>query len=172
MSKLVPENHPALHTIAEEVPEDTITSKEIQKVISDMKSALAACPQGVALAAPQIGVSLRIFIVHDTHADTHDHEGRIPDLVAINPKIVKHSAKKEELEEGCLSVPRLYGNTMRYEQVTMRAFDENGEEYERGAGGLLAQIFQHEIDHLDGILYTDHAHNTWETGDDYNPLET
>lgn len=167
MAKLVPQEHPALHQIAEEVPLEEISSAKIQKVIKDMRSALLACPRGVAIAAPQIGVSLRIFLVHDTTAEKTDRASRIPDLVAINPRIVKTSKKKEEMEEGCLSVPNLYGKTCRYKNATVRAFDEHGVEYTRDAGGLLAQIFQHETDHLDGTLYVDHAHETWETNDLY-----
>lgn len=170
MAQLVPHDHPALHSIAEEVPAEDITTPQIQKVLKDMRAVLQDCPQGVAIAAPQIGVSLRIFLVHDTYANTHAREERIPDLVAINPRIINHSSKKRELEEGCLSVPRQYGKTNRYERVTISAYDADGTQYERGAGGLLAQIFQHEIDHLDGILYTDHAHDAWETDDDFNTL--
>lgn len=163
MAKLVPQDHPALHTIAEEVPVEEITSSQIQKVIKDMYDVLLTCPNGVAIAAPQIGVALRIFLVHDTVADTNKEESRIDDMVAINPKIIKSSRKKEELEEGCLSVPGQYGKVKRASRVTLRAYDADGNEYERGASGLLAQIFQHETDHLDGILYVDHAHELWDT---------
>lgn len=171
MAKLVPQNHPALHTIAEEVPIEEITTPKIQKLIKDMRTVLLSCPRGVAIAAPQIGVSLRIFLVHDTTADKTDDEHRVPDMVAINPKIRKYSRKKAEMEEGCLSVPKQYGKTTRSTNVTLRAYDEHGQAYERGAGGLLAHIFQHEVDHLDGILYVDHAHDLWETTEEYERLE-
>lgn len=171
MAKLVPQNHPALHQIAEEVPVSDITSKEIQKIITDMKSVLNDCPRGVAIAAPQIGVPLRIFVVHDNTAEKTNEEKRIPDLVAINPKIVKSSKKTTEMEEGCLSVPNQYGKTIRHTNVTLRAYDDKGKEYERGAGSLLAHIFQHETDHLDGILYIEHAHETWETDELYEKVK-
>lgn len=167
MAKLVTQDHPALHQIAEEVPVEEIGSAKIEKVLKDMRAALLASPRGVAIAAPQIGVPLRIFLVHDTTAEKTNEESRIPDMVAINPKLVKTSKKKEEMEEGCLSVPKLYGKTYRYKNATLRALDEHGEEYTRDAGGLLAHIFQHEIDHLDGILYVDHAHETWEVNENY-----
>ena len=170
MAKLVPQNHHALHEIATEVPIEDIASTKIQKVLKNMRSVLLDCPRGVAIAAPQIGVPLRIFIVHDNTAQKEKTEPRIPDLTVINPTIVKTSSKKIEMEEGCLSIPNMYGKTHRKEQVTLRAYDEHGNEFERGAGGLLAQIFQHEVDHLDGILYTDHAHETWETDELYEPL--
>jgi len=170
MAKLVSQDHPALHQIAEEVPVEEIGSAKIQKVIKDMRKVLLSCPRGVAIAAPQIGVSLRIFLVHDVTANNTDQEERIPDMIAINPKIVKTSKKRTEMEEGCLSVPNRYGNTYRHANVTIRAYDENGELFERGAGGLLAHIFQHETDHLDGILYTDHAHKSWETDENYEKV--
>ena len=171
MAKLVPQDHPVLHEIAEEVSVEDITSSKVQKVIKDMQQVLLDCPRGVAIAAPQIGVPLRIFVVHDTTADKSDDEHRVPDMVAINPRIIKTSKKKEEMEEGCLSVPNKYGKTYRHSNVTLRAYDESGNEFERGAGGLLAHIFQHETDHLDGILYVDHAHDSWDTDDLYEPVK-
>lgn len=170
MAKLVPQNHPALHQIADEVLPSEITSAKIQKIVKDLKQVLKDCPRGVAIAAPQIGVPLRMFVVHDTTAEKTGEEERIPDLVVINPKIVKHSRKKATMEEGCLSIPNLYGRTKRHLNVTIRGYDETGAEFERGAGGLLAHIFQHEIDHLDGILYVDHASETWETDDNYERI--
>lgn len=164
MAKLVNENHPALHSIAEEVPVEEITSQKIQKVIKDMREALLSYNvegfTGVAIAAPQIGVPLRIFLVHDTNADRNEKDA-IPDVVAINPKIVKLSRRTHIVGEGCLSVPEKYGAVKRSKNVTIRAYDEHGKEYERGAGGLLAQIFQHEVDHLDGTLFVDRAEKIW-----------
>lgn len=172
MSKLVAENHPALHSIAEEVPLGDITSPEIQKVIKNMRSALMSYKaegfNGVAIAAPQIGIALRIFIVHDTgrgERDAGDEKTSIPDLVAINPKIVKLSKRRRIVGEGCLSVPEHYGAVKRSVNATLRAYDEHGNEYERGAGGLLAQIFQHEVDHLDGTLFVDRAEKVWHKDD-------
>lgn len=164
MSKLVPESHEALHRIADEVPEGEITSPKIKKVLNDMRTALTSYKvegfSGVAIAAPQIGVSLRIFLVHDTNAKRKG-DSSLPDIVAINPRIVKLSKRKHTVGEGCLSVPEAYGAVERARQATIRAYDENGKEYERGASGLLAQIFQHEVDHLDGILFVDRAEKLW-----------
>ena len=78
-------------------------------------------------------------------------------MVFINPKISKLSREKEWVPEGCLSVRPLYGKTLRSKKATVVAYDENGKKFTRGASGLLAQIFQHETDHLDGILFIDHA---------------
>lgn len=168
MAKLVPQNHPALHEIAIEVPVDEITSPQIQKTLKDMRSALDAYNvdgfHGVAIAAPQIGVLLRIFLTHSTSTDKKD-KGAVPDLIAINPKIIKLSRKKHLVGEGCLSVGEEYGAVNRSTHATLRAYDEHGNEYERGASGLLAQIFQHEVDHLDGILFVDRAEKVWNKED-------
>ncbi len=168
MAKLVPQNHPALHTIAEEVPHGEIGSSKIQKVLKDMRAALDAYNvdgfNGVAIAAPQIGIPLRIFLVHNTSTEKEDR-GILPDLVAINPKIIKLSKRKHLVGEGCLSVGEKYGAVQRSTHATIRAYDEHGNEYERGASGLLAQIFQHECDHLDGVLFIDRAEKVWDKDD-------
>lgn len=168
MAKLVPQEHAALHQIAEEVPVEDITSPKIKKVIKDMRAALESYNAqgfvGVAIAAPQIGIPLRIFLVHDMSTD-RDPKESVPDLVAINPRIVKLSKKKRVLGEGCLSVPEHYGAVERALRATIRAHDEQGNEYERGASGLLAQIFQHECDHLDGTLFIDRAEKVWSKED-------
>lgn len=168
MAKLVPQNHPALHQIAEEVPVKEITSAKIQKVLKDMRAALDSYNvdgfNGVAIAAPQIGIALRIFLVHNTSKDAKE-KSVIPDLVAINPQIVKLSKKSKIVGEGCLSVEEKYGAVRRSTNATLSAYDENGKKYERGAGGILAQIFQHEVDHLDGILFVDKAEKVWHKDD-------
>lgn len=161
MAKLVPENHPALHTIAEEITLEEIQSGEAAKLIKDMKSALKSYNVdgfvAVAIAAPQIGVSKRVFLIED---QSNERES-LPSLVAINPQIVKWSKRTHIVGEGCLSVPDRYGEVRRHTNVTLRAIDEHGNSYERGAGGLLAQIMQHELDHLDGILFIDRAEHVY-----------
>ena len=162
MSRLVPENHPALHEIAQEIPDHEIGSPKIRKVLRDMETALlnykAEGFVGIAIAAPQIGVPLRIFLIHDM---SKDRKHALPSIVAINPKIIKTSKQTNLAGEGCLSVPERYGAVERANKVTLRAKDERGKEFERGASGLLAQIFQHECDHLDGTLFTDRATKVW-----------
>ncbi len=161
MAKLVAQNHPALHTIAEEITTEEIENGSVAKWIEQMKKALrdyaAEGFVGVAIAAPQIGLAKRMFLIEDQS----DDRDSIPYMVAINPKIIKASKKSDVVGEGCLSVPEHYGAVRRSKNVTMRAFDENGKEFERGAGGLLAQIFQHECDHLDGTLFVDRADKVW-----------
>ena len=161
MAKLVPENHPALHQIAEEVTKEELADGTITKLVKDMRAALKTYNVdgfiAVAIAAPQIGVSKRVFLIEDQS----ENGDRLPNIVAINPTITKVSKKTELVREGCLSVPEYYGLVRRHKNVTMRALDENGNEFERGAGGLLAQIFQHENNHLDGVLFTDIADKVW-----------
>src|SRR3989344_4354437 len=143
-----------LRQVAKPVELKDISSKKLGDVIARMKRAVHAEDDGVAIAAPQIGASLRIFVVRG---------GVIPqvpeDRVFINPEIVKASRKKKKMEEGCLSLRYLYGAVERHEKMTIYAWDEKCKKHIIGASGLLAQIFQHEIDHLEGILFTDKAKN-------------
>jgi peptide deformylase len=155
---------PVLRGVAAEVPVGEITSAKIQRIIRDMTEALDAEPDGAALAAPQIGVPLRIFVLAKRvfgEESAHDAASKDPHLVFINPVIVRHSRKKGTMDEGCLSVRGRYGTIKRYLNATIRAYDERGERFERGAGGLMAQAFQHETDHLDGTLFIDHAAELW-----------
>ena len=165
MTTLVPENHPALHAIAEELTAEDFANGAVKKLIKDLRHGLKTYKvdgfTAVAIAAPQIGVSKRLFIIEDQSQD----RDALPSLVAINPQIIKFSKKTHEVGEGCLSIPDYYGLVKRSTNVTLRAQDENGQWYERGAGGLLAQIIQHEYDHLDGILFTDRAEKVWHKDD-------
>lgn len=162
MAKLVAENHIALHTIAEEVTSEEFSDGSVTKLVKQMRDALRAYNAegyvGIAIAAPQIGVSKRVFLVED---QSKERDGVLPDLVVINPRIVKVSKKRSLSGEGCLSVPERYGAVSRHTNVTIEALDENGKPFVRGAGGLLAQIFQHECDHLDGTLFVDVADKIW-----------
>lgn len=163
MKDIVQQDNPVLRQVAKEVPVEEITSPKIKKIIAEMKESLFSQDDGVAIAAPQIGVSLRIFVVsHRIFAPKEDGTKltQKDDLVFINPQIIKRSKKTEWKQgEGCLSVRWLYGEVKRHTNITIQYVNEYGEEYTRGAGGLLAHIFQHEIDHLDGILFIDKARN-------------
>ena len=160
MRPIVQKENPVLRQVAASVSLDDIGGKELQEIISDMREALAKEPDGVAIAAQQIAVSLRLFVLSPMAFEAEE-EGKKMDpkehTVYINPVITKGSRTRAWNPEGCLSVRWLYGNTERAEKVTVKAYDENGKSFTRGASGLLAQIFQHEIEHLDGILFIDHA---------------
>jgi len=146
---------------AEAVPIKDISSEKIQNIISDMKKALSTQRDGVAIAASQIGLPFRIFVVSDSILKEADKSYKSigKDLVFINPEIISLSKKKDDVEEGCLSVRWKYGKVKRSIKAKIKAYNEYGESIERGASGLLAQIFQHEIDHLNGILFIDKAYD-------------
>ncbi len=168
MIEIIQKGDPVLRAIAKEIPVNKITSSAIQKTILNMKQAIVENDDGIAIAAPQINVSLRIFMISKriflfdeegkplpdiTPGDT----GKYKDLIFINPEITNQSKKTQWLMEGCLSVRGVYGKVERSEKVTIKAFDENGKLFTRGASGLLAQTIQHENDHLNGILFCDKA---------------
>ena len=168
MPAIVQKENPVLRKIAKEVPISQIKSPKIKKILSDMKKALSTQNDGVAIAAPQIGVSLRIFVVSGKIFDeewqrgneaTESKKETPPDLIFINPVILKVSKTKRWMHEGCLSVRPLWGDVHRSTNATIEAYNEKGEKFTRGAGGLLAHIFQHETDHLDGVLFIDKAKN-------------
>lgn len=163
MTSIVQKDNPVLRAIASEVSQKDILSTKVKKTIDEMKKALASQDDGVAIAAPQIGVGLRIFVVSGKAISfmkgEDEKSGDYPDMVFINPKITKQSKKKKIMEEGCLSIRYLYGKVKRSDKVQIEAYDEEGNFFSRGGSGLLAQIFQHETDHLNGILFTDLATN-------------
>lgn len=121
----------------------------LKRLAADMKETLAGIKTGVALAAPQVGVTSRVFVISP--------EFKAP-LVYINPKI-KNFGKETPIEEGCLSLPNLVGEVKRFPITRIEAFDQNGKKFKLKAEGLLAQAFQHEVDHLDGVLFIDKAIN-------------
>jgi peptide deformylase len=155
--KIIQKENQILRPKAKEVLIKEIESKKIKNIISRMKEVLAKSKNGVAIAAPQIGESLRIFIVKkEIESPNGDSISKRP-LVFINPVLKKISKKKQIVPEGCLSVEGVYGVVKRAEKLTVEAYDEKGKKFFRGASGLLAQIIQHEIDHLNGILFIDKA---------------
>jgi len=164
MIDIVQRDNPVLHAKAGDVPLSDIGTTHLNKILRDMTTALASQHDGIAIAAPQIGVPLRIFIVSGSLLREADPEytGEAVPLVFINPTITRLSKEKKSVEEGCLSVRWLYGKVPRSLRATVRAINEKGDKIERGASGLLAQIFQHEVDHLEGILFTDRATDLWE----------
>lgn len=163
MSNIVQIGDAVLRKKAEEVPVADITGPKIQGILEDMKKALDAEPDGAALAAPQIGLPLRIFILSTKVFGPESIHGseKDPHYVFINPVIIKKSGKKTLMDEGCLSVRGKYGNIKRSKNATIEAYDEHGVFFRRGAGGLLAQAFQHECDHLEGKLFIDTALDLW-----------
>jgi len=191
MIEIVQNGNPVLRKVAKEVSIADITHKDIQKVLKDMSLALHSQDDGVAIAAPQIGVSLRIFVVSGRifeedfirgPARPHDGSGaggeklgternkenslnkvHHPDLVFINPIFKKISKDRKLLAEGCLSVRPIYGKVRRATKATVEAYNEHGHKFTLEGTGLLAHIFQHETDHLDGVLFIDKARDMHES---------
>lgn len=117
----------------------------IQKLISDMIETMHAVPGRVGLAAPQVGVSLRVIVIGIPEEE---------DLVLINPEVVRKKGERI-VSEGCLSVPGYFGEIKRAESVTVKGLDQSGKGIRIKADKLLAQALEHEIDHLNGVLYID-----------------
>jgi len=131
---------------------------ELQTLLDDMVDTMRAAP-GVGLAGPQVGVPLRVIVVE---YGEREEDGVPPRLYkVVNPEIVRASAETEMGAEGCLSIPGYLGDVERSVAVTVKGFNSQGKPIRIKAGGWLARIFQHEIDHLDGILFTDRAEKIW-----------
>lgn len=162
MREIVQDGTPILREEAQAVPEKMFGSPELTRLVAEMSELLDAEPDGVALAAPQVASPYRLFIVRADRTVPQDKNqlrvtGKPEVDVYINPEIVKTSRKRAKVDEGCLSVRGIYGTTHRHERVTIKARKPDGSHVMRGAGGLMAQIFEHEVDHLNGILFIDHA---------------
>ncbi|MFH1142706.1 MAG: peptide deformylase [Candidatus Uhrbacteria bacterium] len=126
-----------------------IKSEKIQQLIADMIETMAEA-DGIGLAAPQIGIRYQVIIV--------DMKGLGPQAF-INPRITKRSFLRVQAEEGCLSVPGVVGLVKRHRKVTIKAYDRQGKKVKLKAVGLDSIVFQHEVDHLDGILFTDRSNH-------------
>jgi peptide deformylase len=154
---------PVLKKEAEEIDKDY---PELDKLISDMFETMYNA-QGVGLAAPQIGNSIRLFIVDGSpFADDEDDQDSEPDpkavgmenfkKVFINPIIEEEEGEEWGFQEGCLSIPKIREEVFRKEKIHVTYYDENWNFHEESFDGYAARIIQHEYDHIDGILFTDH----------------
>ncbi|HWQ04426.1 MAG TPA: peptide deformylase [Longilinea sp.] len=132
---------------------------DLQILIDDMVETMRDAP-GVGLAAPQVSVSQRVVVVE--YAENDEEEDSPKKLyVVVNPEIIQPSEETELGIEGCLSVPGLVGEVDRHTAITIKAQNRRGQPLKIKASGWLARIFQHEIDHLDGVIYTDRATRVW-----------
>lgn len=122
----------------------------VRRLIDDLLATVAEA-HGLGLAAPQVGVARRVIVAHD---------GEIDPLVLVNPRIIKRSGR-DTGTEGCLSMPGLYGSVPRSKTLVVEALDRAGRTVTIEAEGLLARCIQHEIDHLNGVLFIDHAESLW-----------
>ncbi|OGZ28854.1 MAG: hypothetical protein A2562_00050 [Candidatus Nealsonbacteria bacterium RIFOXYD1_FULL_39_11] len=174
--EIVQKENKILRKIAKVVAAEDIGGRKIGTIIRRMIKALDNQEDGVAIAAPQIGENLRIFVISKKIFEIIEEEkmknkkskreeldalasekSEYKDMVFINPEILKTSKEKMVVEEGCLSVRWLYGRVKRSQKTMVRAYDESGKMFTMGGSGLLSQAFQHEIDHLDGVLFIDKA---------------
>jgi peptide deformylase len=137
--------------------------KDLQTLIDDMFETMRAEP-GVGLAAPQIGESMRLVVIEyaEEPEDEDAPEPKPKRYVLVNPEITQKSEEMVEGMEGCLSVPGLIGTVDRHEKVTVKALTRHGKPQKVKAEGWMARILQHELDHLDGVLYIDRANEIYE----------
>ncbi|MBI4093895.1 peptide deformylase [Candidatus Kaiserbacteria bacterium] len=164
---------------AKEIPVSEIMSARIKTLIREMKALLAKEEHGVALAAPQVGEPLRLFIVsghaiaRGSRSAPDEIQEATPlgfdraqqDQMYINPELLKVSRGKKEKHEGCLSIRGKWGTVPRAEKVRLSWYDERGKKFQAGFSGFLAHVFQHEMDHLEGILYIDKATHVYDEKD-------
>jgi peptide deformylase len=141
----------------------------LQKLIDDMVETMREAP-GVGLAAPQVAVSQRLAVIEyapgseDLPEDAEPPEPKL--YIILNPEITTKSEEMVEGAEGCLSIPGYAGNVLRHKAITIKALNRKGRPIKIKAEGWLARIFQHEIDHLDGVLFIDKATKVWKMKDD------
>ncbi len=138
--------NPILRERAREITPDEIKTSVIQKLISDMKETILPAG-GIGLAAPQVNFSLRLIVIAINNEI----------MAFINPEILNFSWRKETVEEGCLSVPQKFGPVKRARVIKAQALNENGEVIKFKAKDLFARVIQHEVDHLNGVLFIDRA---------------
>lgn len=154
------------------VPEEVLRRKarpvtkfddRLQTLVDDMVETMRAAP-GVGLAAPQVAMSERLIVVEYAEDENEDEDAPPPKpklYVMVNPEIIKSSQETVNGIEGCLSVPELVGDVERAVEVTVKGQNRRGQPMRVKARGWLARIFQHEIDHLNGIVFTDRATRIW-----------
>lgn len=142
--------HPLLQRVAKPVTE--FNTPELEMLIADMLDTMHAL-DGAGLAAPQIGVSRRIVIFEVAANPRYPDVETVPRTVLINPEITPLDEDREAGWEGCLSVPGMRGLVPRYARIRYRGFDQAGQPIEREVSHFHARVAQHEVDHLDGILY-------------------
>ncbi len=156
--------HPTLRKKAPAVKD---FGQDLQTLIDDMVDTMRE-ESGVGLAAPQIDISQRVIVIE--FGSEEDPEAPMELHILVNPSISRFSADVVSGAEGCLSIPGLMGEVDRSVQVTVEGQDRFGEPIILHPQGWLARIFQHEIDHINGILYTDRAKQVWKTEEDYKPV--
>lgn len=144
--EVITDPNPILRKRSEEIKD--IKNQKLQALISDLVLTMFK-KEGVGIAAPQVGINQRVCIINTADGP----------IALINPLIVSHSRKTDWDEEGCLSIPGLWGEVERFTKIKVKALSARGDKLHFAAEDLFARIIQHEIDHLDGVLFTDKARN-------------
>jgi peptide deformylase len=163
---IVTVGHPVLRERAREVTAEELASSETQQFIDDLIDTMRHA-NGAGIAANQVGVPIRIATIEVGNNPRYPYKPRIPLTVVVNPIIEPIDDELVEINEGCLSVPNLRGSVMRNVNVRVRYLDRDGVEHDEIRRGLTAGTFQHECDHLDGVLFLDRVvdprtFTTWE----------
>lgn len=151
--------NPLLRERSREITRDELASPEMQQLIDDLIDTMHAA-NGAGIAAPQVGELVRIATIEVTENQRYPYKPRIPLTIVVNPIIEPLDDELVEVNEGCLSVPNMRGNVMRNVNVNVRWWDRDGVEHDEIRRGLTAGTFQHECDHLDGLLFLDRVHDT------------
>lgn len=138
---------------------ENIHNAEIQKLIDDLLATVAQA-NGVGIAAPQVGVNKRLFIVASRPNPRYPHAPKMEPTAMINPEIIAHSPQIVKGWEGCLSVPGIRGLVPRYQAIAIEYTDRHGNLQQQELTDFVARIFQHEYDHLDGIVFVDRLQST------------
>ena len=163
--------NPILRGRAKQLSKDEVLSAEIQSLIASIRHTLVAKKYGIGLAAPQVGHSLALSVIHIRPTKTRPNlpKEKWADLVIINPKIIKTFGRKEQLWEGCISLPEVFAKVPRYKKIKLQFLDEEGREQIKTFEGLLAHVIQHETDHLNGGLFVDKVKDpsTFMSGTEY-----
>jgi peptide deformylase len=151
--------HPVLRERARELSAEELASPEIQALIDDMIATMRDA-KGAGLAANQVHEPVRVAVIEVDHNPRYPYKPSIPLTVVVNPVIEPVDDEVVEINEGCLSVPNLRGNVLRHVTVRVRYLDRDGVEHDEVKRGLTAGTFQHECDHLDGVLFLDRVVDT------------
>ena len=151
--------NPLLRERSRELTLDELARPATQQLIDDLIDTMHAA-NGAGIAAPQVGELVRIATIEVGDNPRYPYKPRIPLTVVVNPVIEPLDGELVEINEGCLSVPDMRGNVMRHVNVRVRWWDRDGAEHDEVRRGLTAGTFQHECDHLDGLLFLDRVHDT------------
>lgn len=167
MLEIITEPNEILRKRSEEIDRAFLLKKSTQKLIEDMVETMYQ-DDGIGLAAPQVEKNIRICVIGKEatvsgYTDNPNLQMNKNDLVLINPTWEKTSRRKTTDVEGCLSVPKTYGKVKRWKNIKVEAMDKNGNLLSFDAVGFLARVIQHEVDHLDGILFIDKAKGIYTT---------